>query len=373
MVTPVDHPATAVCIYCSESKPKKQFGREHVFPAALTGRTNGMPTLKCVCRDCNQRLGDEVVSPFMRSSYEGVIQRGQFGLVESTINDEAKKINARIDRERVKTEFELDGLLYDFIGYLPRDSEHRPPNVAGPFGFIRIPIQVGLISSEDGPYEYFAEEAMEKSNPDLSAYFSNQHWPAHGVGPSEASAQRAVELARRLGAKINDVRLETRSAGSMPGEITINISMSLTTRFIGYICLNHAAWTLGANFALREEFDTLRQVILDHGDGTNDPSAPFRHPRWLRPNTIDFAPMLWLPGKQPERVLHHVVVMDLSADYKALTGRVSFFGGRTYEMTLAQGFSGIWLTDYAKGTHFDWKDGGATELELRHRYMQFIP
>ena len=48
------------CIYCRRRLPKQEFNREHVLSTAFGGFANAPVLHTCVCRECNQFLGDEL-------------------------------------------------------------------------------------------------------------------------------------------------------------------------------------------------------------------------------------------------------------------------------------------------------------------------
>ena len=66
------------CIYCLETKPIDAFNREHIIPQAFgkfeMGKGGGPVTIRCVCKDCNQRFGDTLDHVLGRTSIYGVLR-----------------------------------------------------------------------------------------------------------------------------------------------------------------------------------------------------------------------------------------------------------------------------------------------------------
>src|SRR4030066_177798 len=66
-----------ICIYCKESKLKEKelWNREHVIPEAFGKFKNNFVLHYTVCKECNQKFGDEIDLILSRESYEGKILR----------------------------------------------------------------------------------------------------------------------------------------------------------------------------------------------------------------------------------------------------------------------------------------------------------
>ena len=62
-----------VCIYCKTDKPQRLFNKEHVLPRCL-GTFLDAPTLKCVCKACNQAFGDQLEIALGRDSFEALLR-----------------------------------------------------------------------------------------------------------------------------------------------------------------------------------------------------------------------------------------------------------------------------------------------------------
>ena len=62
----------SICIYCSQTDPSRFRGVEHVIPQGFGRFGSEMPTLDCVCDDCNAFFGRELDQLLARETYEGV-------------------------------------------------------------------------------------------------------------------------------------------------------------------------------------------------------------------------------------------------------------------------------------------------------------
>ncbi len=325
-----------------------------------------MPSLQqVVCERCNKRLAREIINPWLRQSPEGVMMRGHYGFVRVTPNDDLRKIAARVDRRRVTVDFpELDaeGIAYTFVGHL-RDGVHpRPPGQTEPFGYAHVFSQIRL-RRPDGAFEYITGQKLNDDSTDLSGYSSEG--PARVIANSDAVGRDLVELARNSGAEVKDYFVEDVS-GQLKGELTLNVSQSLETRLVGYLSINHLAWRLGREFVAREEFDAIREVIMDDSHSAIDRRAPYPFPQWMKPvRSVDR--LMLFDGHEHRASRCHVISHDWSSSFQNLQTKMTLFGTYTHEMTLTQGFKGIWRGDVACATIFDWERGKASEIGFQRR------
>lgn len=363
------------CIYCREEKQTSDFNAEHVFPVGLTGHRNKMPVLEnTVCRLCNSRLGREVVEPFLRQSYEGVALRSYHGIIDVSKDDTLREIGMRINRHRVSAivpSLSEQGIRYFFVGY-PNDDPGFQPDEGHPRGFVQVPVQIGLLREGCPTPEYFIEAELLDSKCNLAGYFSTPEQPARVISPSEYGAEQAVAAARARGAIVDGYTVENPETGNTPGELNLSVSRAGLTRLVGNICLNFIAWKHGPEFALRRDFDVVRELVLDNGDGTNSPQIPYRFASWVEAKKVAEVPLFKTGSAAPQPTEHHVVVVDLGTDYKALVGLVTLFGQFTYRMTLTPNLEGLWTASMPRGTYFDWDKGEVCELAVLGRYAALL-
>jgi len=360
-----------ICIYCRQEKDDNQFDREHVIPVSLTKRANAMPSLKgVVCEVCNKTLAREIINPWLRQTPEGIMMRGHYNLVRVTPRDDRRKIGARVDRRRVSLDFpELaaEGIAYTFVGHLPDGVHPRPSGHSNPFGFAQVHAQIRL-KRPDGTCEYVTGEKLDSPSTDLAGYSSDETTKV--IAGSEEVARQVVEAARARGAVVNEYTVHDPS-GRLKGELTLNISQSLETRLVAYLSINHLAWRLGREFVMREDFDAIRAVIMDNTHRNIDRSAPYPFPNWMKPvRKLDR--LMVFDGTKHMTSCCHVIAHDWGANFENIQTKLTLFGTYTHEMTLTQGFSGLWRGDVAIATIFDWQRGDARPFDFGKRQDRLL-
>jgi hypothetical protein len=89
------------CIYCLQSQPKVTFGSkgEHVIPQAFGKFGSQTPLLKCVCIECNNKLGRDLDQVLARDSLEAM-QRYKHGIRSS----EEKRPHGRVTMKLAEEE-----------------------------------------------------------------------------------------------------------------------------------------------------------------------------------------------------------------------------------------------------------------------------
>ncbi|MDP3427526.1 MAG: HNH endonuclease, partial [Humidesulfovibrio sp.] len=67
-MTTTQNSTETTCIYCNSLRSNAEFSLEHIFPAALGGKSCGdIFKTRCVCNKCNNILGLFVDGAFMKS------------------------------------------------------------------------------------------------------------------------------------------------------------------------------------------------------------------------------------------------------------------------------------------------------------------
>ena len=66
----------SICIYCSQTDPSRFRGVEHVIPQGFGRFGSEMPTLDCVCDDCNAFFGRELDQLLARETCFALVEAG---------------------------------------------------------------------------------------------------------------------------------------------------------------------------------------------------------------------------------------------------------------------------------------------------------
>jgi hypothetical protein len=125
-------------------------------------------------------------------------------------------------------------------------------------------------------------------------------------------------------------------------------------RAIAKIAFNYMTHQHGADFALRSDFDDVRNYIRYQ-----------TQPRWAArlPVVTPMAdPILFDDSRQSRQTNGHILVFDWNAGNTGFEARVSLFNTVTYCVRICPEFSGLWSPERRKGHHFDIEDRTIEEL-----------
>jgi hypothetical protein len=114
-------------------------------------------------------------------------------------------------------------------------------------------------------------------------------------------------------------------------------------RCIAKQAFNYLAKIMGAEFVLKDDFDAVREFIVD---GTK--------PRFrvVGPMPIG-APFIVEERYGAKSTNGHILTADWSPDRRSIVSRVAFFNAMRYVVVLSNSYSGVWTPDLRHAHHFD--------------------
>lgn len=321
------------CIYCCRERDLNGFSREHVIHRAFGG-FRGSLTLAprrnpAVCADCNQAFGNTIDLSFTRDSYEA-FRRVMAG-------DYSRAPIRRLLRRRLRftlPESHTLGPLHVEFDQAPDDSpamllvpQVRFRTLSG--RFICIP-------------EADLERRDPRSIPDLDR---------DQVAIFSSSPDAEERLKSRL-AELGFIPAEWKPVQDLPqrgrGDIDFDVAWAVdavVARAAAKIGFNYLAFTMGAEFCLRAEFNPIRHFIREGGG------------EWRTFVEVSHEPILVHDHPQVRHTRGHLLTVGWdSAGGGRLAGhlvaQVSLYNEVTYRIHLCRHFDGIWI-DIASGHHYD--------------------
>jgi len=229
-----------LCIYCKNEINVANASVEHVFPSAF-----GCPddwVLDCVCRNCNNEFGSTIERYLAGDSIEGLWRLQKIGS-RSKKPIRQTRIKIHIPDEERYGEFRGIILYADFA---QMDSLYLPPQIltfgiAGERKFTLIEKMTDEeIKNVDGRFEFFAHNEKEYN--------------------------QIAERLKQLGKKLEEGKINQLPATAINknGKLEVEIEGvmdSVIFRTIAKIAFNYLAKAKGADYALDQSFDSIRDYI----------------------------------------------------------------------------------------------------------------
>lgn len=326
------------CIYCRGEKPEGDFNQEHALPQAF-GSFENNPTLHCVCTVCNKQLGDELISPFMRESIEGLMRYG-VGHKSFSIDEPPEHLSQRLNSQHFKVTIslppELTNMKWEFMGFSQVWK-----------GFIRFPVQIGLWPKTLQLPAFFSDVDLQ-TNPDLTSFLCDEEHPALIYAEGRRNRDLLLGAVAALCFPVPCTR-DVTPGPNLEGELTFRLDKR-GARLITYVAFNYLAYELGAGFVLDENFDSVRQFIR-YGDGIGKDFVD-----------KDNHAILWDETISRKHMSAHQIVLDWDCGTHDIIARLSLYGTMFYRVHLSRGYKGLFRPDLQRGRAFDWKEHHTYEL-----------
>lgn len=308
------------CIYCLETKPKTKFNREHVLQKSF-GKFRGSLTLtEEVCRACNKYFGEGLDRILGRDSFEA-LYRLRYGIKPS---EETRDI----PYERL-------------ILTIPKEGQ-------GDWGGVRVEValdpgrhtltvrklpQVGFLRKSTKEYVYFTLSEMEKGL-HLKCSDVETKGDIKVITNEKQEWEKLTSLVSKMGISLGSTR-ELATIQTDDGKIRVKAKFvidNVLVRGIAKVGFNYMAKMCGAGFALKDDFNTIRQFIR-YG------KLP---PGELR-ETIEPSTKPLLANDYPNyRRLGHLLVLEWDITRRHVLARVSLFNSIAWTIMLAKSFSGLY-------------------------------
>ena len=322
------------CIYCHTSSTAR-FPREHLIPEAF-GRFRNNLTLRCVCSDCNFYFSRELELILARDSGEALLRL----------------------RRGVKLPAEVRKLGHTRV--VPRITEPGQsqgawatlkPSAIGDKVEVQPLAQVGFCRTGDPSWNWLVEDQINDNPEIINPYRSNVE--IRILGPHPEDIERLRHMLVSMGFTF---KKEGPTQWQMPKDHEIEVVArcyidKTIGRAIAKIAFNYLAFSKGATFALRDDFDCIRDYVRQ---GREPPSE------CVRPTVV---PILLKDSPNWRQTTGHILTLSWNKPQTGLLAQVSFFNYITYDVLLCRSYSGLWH-DIKSGHHFDF---------ITHRITRIYP
>jgi len=307
------------CIYC-RADSTVAFPKEHVVPKAF-GKFRENLTLDCVCGVCNDFFNRELELFLTRDSVEAML-RVRYGL-------KTKSGRRKLGKSRLVVKVISPGDWYGARLSLERD-EGGTEAKAEP-----VP-QVAFRKFGESDWRWFLEEELDQTR-EWERYRTEAETKI--VGKPDAVIQRLADKLIQMGIVFKK-RGEFEKHGGQVQVFGEGILDDIIFRGVAKIAFNFLAHQKRQHFALRSDFDTVRDYIRL---GVR-PSQP--------PVIVTKMPILRGDDAFYRQTNGHVIVLDWDRMNQGIVCLVSLFNHLTYHVNLCWSYSGLWhpLTG---GRHFD--------------------
>lgn len=291
------------CIYC-RTVDVRRFPRDHVVPLAL-GRFRKNLTLRCVCQNCNAFFGNELELFLARDSIEAVF-RIRYGL---SVGDGSRRIGAT----RLTVRVISSGDWYGARVVLTRDASGKNATVEP------LP-QVAFRKNGESNWIWFLERELN------AKVIENYRTEAETVAVGQGS-DRIMEKVAALGVHFKQLWPAEQFHALV--EVQVDpILDEIIFRAVGKIALNFLAYIKGEDFALRADFDLIRDYVR----------------RGVRPSNALVTVSKALEGADAVcgGADGHRLLIDWDARGSGIVCLISLFNHLTYRVVLCGYYSGIW-------------------------------
>jgi hypothetical protein len=236
-----------------QDKTPSEFNREHVLNQAF-GRFETNLVLRCVCKSCNQELGDTVDLVLGRDSMEG------YDRVPAGVRS-ASEFRSMGRKGMTRIEFAKDGPLRGALGYA------IPSQTGEGIGSTVLPC-IGFSLTEDGDPQWFPLDAIPPKA-ELGALLGIQPGERLYMRTEGEESQESIRNAlKRAGLDILSHEWTGKRApyqGIVTGETVFKLERP-HFRALTKIALNYLAAVAGAGVALLPAFDGARRFTrFDEG------------------------------------------------------------------------------------------------------------
>lgn len=290
------------CIYCTKEKPKSEefWNREHVIPEAFGKFKNNFVLHYLVCSKCNQDFGDEIDLILARESYEGKVLRYLSGIKNTKEFKEFKK-------GKSNTISIIEGINKGALAELV-PNKGRLDLIPKPQLLVKIGNQYKPFLINDIPdISYFHEKGIDLENPKTFKI----------LGDFNA----VIKIMKEKGFNINIEGEYLPEENHAEAEYTWKIENSF--RGIAKIAFNYLAYWKGREYALKPEFDIIREFIVS-GKKPEYPLVKVTNDSIIKnPEYIE------------KRPIGHVITINMASNKVSMMASVSLLNQITYNILLA--------------------------------------
>ncbi len=309
------------CIYCKDDKPQGSFNIEHVMPRCLGSFQDNL-TLDCVCRNCNQRLGDTLELALGRDSFEAMLR----------FQHRIKSLSeiSQLRNKNLCLTLDVEGPWKGARLVMESDSQGITVNLIAQVG---LPLQgIGLT--------YFTLDELRQLEQLVKPHLIVDQKINLLYNTDNDLAALIAEL-KRLDVMFDQQgelpRIDVSHTSLAQVDIHYREGTSVQ-RAIVKIAFNYAAYHLGSDVMLRSDFDPIRSFITD----ATKPKYQFFFISRQHPSNLG----------TPNRSDGHVAVLDWDKGPTRIAVTLDLFGKQQYKIVLTDRYSGLFRTDLSQGHFF---------------------
>ena len=320
------------CIYCTNTKDKNQFNREHVIPKAFG--TFGVDTLvlnNLVCQECNQSLGNSVDRVFAQKSLEGV-QRFNFGLKPTKDYDSNK-----YGKEHIITISE--GMLKGLACKKRVDTATN--------NLILIPKKDDIgCRKVNGEYDFYSLKDIPSKEFFDAAY--SLHTDRIIIFSCSVDHNKIIEvIKKKYGSNVQHIVYDDTSERNCitECEFTSDLQRALAKIAFNYLAYNNK----GNNIIFQKCFNPIRKFILD---GTK----PYYPVIERNNNSI-------LSEKNNQAILAHIITIYYSPNDRSLMVSLAINNYIHYKICLTPTYNSDLTIETHYGHYFDFHNKKIGKIE----------
>lgn len=316
---------TYKCLYCLEENPKSEFNKEHVLQKSFGNFQGALTLTNEVCEKCNKYFANDIDRILGRDSYEAYL-RLLYGIKQP---EEA----GDIPYERLTIAISKEG-QDEWAGV---KVAYQPPHIHP------LP-QLGFRQKSSGDYIYFTLSEIKKGL-DLDGLNIDRKADVKIISNKKEEWDKLVSFLNKMGIPLESTRdfittipFQTKE-GKIPVKMEFHMDDSLV-RGIAKVGFNYMAKMCGATFALKDDFNPVRQFIR-YGE-----LPPSELRETIKPSSQPFLANESFKHRRPG----HILLLEWDITRRHVLARVSLFNSITWTSMLAKNFSGIFRE--IKSCHF---------------------
>ena len=241
---------TYKCIYCLEEKGKSEFNKEHVLQRSFGNFRGALTLTEQVCRECNSSFANEIDRILGRDSFE-TLYRLRYGMKSDKSNIQNERCVITIAKEGqgdwagVKVEVWFDSKRQKLIA-------HRLP-------------QLGFIKKGTADYVYFTLAEVKNGLP-FEKLDVDEASEIKIISNNKEEWEKLNLLLNNIGIRAKSERyfLTIQPIKSDDEQVKVQLEFNIDDKLIRGIAktgFNYMAKMCGTGFALRDDFNMIRQFI----------------------------------------------------------------------------------------------------------------
>lgn len=249
------------CIYCSQTKDRREYNLEHVIPKAFGHFAQNLTLRSTVCSECNQFFGDNLDVVLARDTYEG-LSRYMNGIKSvSAFKNSGKRLQVRTGS-----------------GPYAGQAALPVPDKGNKSLVLQVRPQVGFKIRGESRYCWFHVDDMP-SEPDLKSGQFDIDQPKSIVINSQANMEEVQEALQRRGIFFirQDNVVDHEEGQAVDCEVVTAID-KIVKRAVAKIAFNYVAYCGGSGLVNARNFDGARAYVRWGEDPADEIVEVYQNP-----------------------------------------------------------------------------------------------